>query len=115
MFCVVGAFRLLAPDSAPLNPADCMYFGSINYYSSDNPESRWTGQLAFLKQHNERRHSSFAMSSLQSRKDEILAKKAKLAELKRQRELRQKEFTNNRQSIDATDVWQDCIDRYLRS
>lgn len=44
------------------------------------------------------------MSSIQSRKDEILAKKAKLAELKRQRELRQKEFSNNRQSIDGTDV-----------
>lgn len=44
------------------------------------------------------------MSSLQSRKDEILAKKAKLAELKRQRELRQKEFTSNRQSLDAGEV-----------
>ena len=44
------------------------------------------------------------MSSLQSRKDEILAKKAKLAELKRQRELRQKEFSSNRQSLDATEV-----------
>ena len=42
------------------------------------------------------------MSSLQARKDEILAKKAKLAELKRQRELRQKEFTNTRQSIGET-------------
>jgi hypothetical protein len=38
-------------------------------------------------------------------KDEILAKKAKLAELKRQRELRQKEFSQSRQSIgDASDV-----------
>lgn len=45
------------------------------------------------------------MSTLQSRKDEILAKKAKLAELKRQRELRQKEFTNNRQSLDAGEVY----------
>lgn len=36
---------------------------------------------------------------MQQRKDEILAKKAKLAELKRQRELRQKEFTQSRQSI----------------
>lgn len=45
------------------------------------------------------------MSSLQSRKDEILAKKAKLAELKRQRELRQKEFTNTRQSLDAGEVY----------
>lgn len=44
------------------------------------------------------------MSSIQSRKDEILAKKAKLAELKRQRELRQKEFSTNRQSLDATEV-----------
>ena len=44
------------------------------------------------------------MSSVQARKDEILAKKAKLAELKRQRELRQKEFTSNRQSVDAAAV-----------
>lgn len=44
------------------------------------------------------------MSSIQSRKDEILAKKAKLAELKRQRELRSKEFTTNRQSLDASEV-----------
>ncbi|OJD18614.1 hypothetical protein AJ78_01385 [Emergomyces pasteurianus Ep9510] len=36
---------------------------------------------------------------MQQRKDEILAKKAKLAELKRQRELRQKEFSQTRQSI----------------
>lgn len=42
---------------------------------------------------------------MQARKDEILAKKAKLAELKRQRELRQKEFTQNRASIgDASEV-----------
>ena len=41
------------------------------------------------------------MSSVQARKDEILAKKAKLAELKRQRELRQSQFTSNRQSLDA--------------
>ena len=39
------------------------------------------------------------MSSIQARKDEILAKKAKLAELKRQRKLRQKEFSTSRQSI----------------
>lgn len=44
------------------------------------------------------------MSSVQNRKNEILAKKAKLAELKRQRELRQKEFTSNRQSLDAGEV-----------
>lgn len=42
---------------------------------------------------------------MQARKDEILAKKAKLAELKRQRELRQKEFNQNRVSIgDASEV-----------
>ncbi|KAF2146578.1 uncharacterized protein K452DRAFT_323718 [Aplosporella prunicola CBS 121167] len=35
---------------------------------------------------------------MQQRRDEILAKKAKLAELKRQRELRQREFTASRQS-----------------
>lgn len=39
------------------------------------------------------------------RKAEILAKKAKLAELKRQRELRQKEFTQSRASTgDASEV-----------
>ena len=43
--------------------------------------------------------------TMQARKDEILAKKAKLAELKRQRELRQKEFSQNRASIgDASEV-----------
>ncbi|EEH33673.1 cytoplasmic dynein 1 intermediate chain 2 [Paracoccidioides lutzii Pb01] len=41
---------------------------------------------------------------MQQRKDEILAKKAKLAELKRQRELRQKEFSQNRQSIEGSEV-----------
>ncbi len=35
---------------------------------------------------------------MQSRKDEILAKKAKLAELKRQKELRQQEFSAIRES-----------------
>ncbi|KAF2099661.1 WD40 repeat-like protein [Rhizodiscina lignyota] len=44
-------------------------------------------------------------SSMQARRDEILAKKAKLAELKRQRELRQKEFSVARQSIgDASEL-----------
>lgn len=36
---------------------------------------------------------------MQSRKDEILAKKAKLAELKKQKELRQKEFSAGRHSF----------------
>lgn len=36
---------------------------------------------------------------MQQRRDEILAKKAKLAELKRQRELRTREISTNRQSI----------------
>jgi dynein intermediate chain len=44
------------------------------------------------------------MSSIQQRKEEILAKKAKLAELKKQRELRQREFTNHRQSLDVGEV-----------
>ncbi|CAK3960003.1 Cytoplasmic dynein 1 intermediate chain 1 [Lecanosticta acicola] len=44
------------------------------------------------------------MSSIQARKEEILAKKAKLAELKKQRELRQKEFTTNRQSLDVSEL-----------
>jgi len=47
------------------------------------------------------------MSSVQGRKEEILAKKAKLAELKRQRELRQKDFTSTRMSSgDASEVCQ---------
>ena len=36
---------------------------------------------------------------MSSRKDELLAKKARLAELKRQRELRQEQLTTKRQSI----------------
>ena len=36
---------------------------------------------------------------MQQRRDEILAKKAKLAELKRQREVRAKEVSASRQSI----------------
>ena len=42
--------------------------------------------------------------SMQQRKDEILAKRAKLAELKKQRELRQKEFTNRTSVGDASEV-----------
>lgn len=38
---------------------------------------------------------------MQQRRDEILAKKAKLAELKRQRELRKQEMTN-RQSLSGS-------------
>jgi len=38
-------------------------------------------------------------SSIQSRKEELLIKKARLAELKRQRELRQEQFAAGRQSI----------------
>ena len=47
------------------------------------------------------------MSTMQARKDEILAKKARLAELKRQREIRQKEFTTSRQSIGIGDASSD--------
>lgn len=36
---------------------------------------------------------------MQQRRDEILAKKAKLAELKRQRELRAREVSASRQSV----------------
>ncbi|KAG2169531.1 MAG: Uncharacterized protein AUREO_046000 [Aureobasidium pullulans] len=43
-------------------------------------------------------------SSLEARKQEILAKRAKLAELKRQRAQRQKEFTSTRQSGDAAEL-----------
>jgi dynein intermediate chain, cytosolic len=43
--------------------------------------------------------------NMQQRRDEILAKKAKLAELKRQRELRAREVSASRQSIgNAADV-----------
>ncbi|KAJ5392264.1 hypothetical protein N7509_007754 [Penicillium cosmopolitanum] len=45
------------------------------------------------------------MSSMQQRKNEILAKRAKLAELKKQRDLRQREFTTNRNSVgDASEI-----------
>ena len=36
---------------------------------------------------------------MSSRKDELVAKKARLAELKRQRELRQEQLTTKRQSV----------------
>jgi hypothetical protein len=49
-----------------------------------------------------------------ARKDEILIKRARLAELKRQRELRQKEFSQSRASIgDASEVTQASIIRLL--
>lgn len=50
--------------------------------------------------------ASSTMSSMQAqaRKEEILAKKAKLAELKRQRELRENQFSTNRLSLDASEV-----------
>lgn len=42
---------------------------------------------------------------MQQRRDEILAKKAKLAELKKQRELRARDVSSSRQSIgNATEV-----------
>lgn len=45
------------------------------------------------------------MSSMQQRKNEILAKRAKLSELKRQRELRQQEFSHTRTSTaEASEV-----------
>jgi dynein intermediate chain len=46
--------------------------------------------------------------SMQQRKDEILAKRAKLAELKKQRELRQKEFTSRTSVGDASEVNAAC-------
>jgi len=39
------------------------------------------------------------MSSMQSRQEELLAKKTRLAELRRQRELRQEQFAHGRQSV----------------
>jgi dynein intermediate chain len=48
------------------------------------------------------------MSTIQQRKDEILAKRAKLAELKKQRELRQKEFTSRSSIGDASEVHAAC-------
>lgn len=41
---------------------------------------------------------------MQQRRDEILAKKAKLAELKRQRELRNSQASAGRQSLSGGDV-----------
>lgn len=56
------------------------------------------------------------MSTVQQRKNEILAKRAKLAELKKQRELRQKEFTTNRNSVgDASEVRPQITRIYLEA
>ncbi|KAI5249831.1 cytoplasmic dynein intermediate chain [Aureobasidium subglaciale] len=47
---------------------------------------------------------SSSSSSLEARRQEILAKREKLAELKRQRAIRQREFTSTRQSGDAAEL-----------
>lgn len=44
------------------------------------------------------------MSSVQARKDELAAKRARLAELKQKRAQRQTEFTNTRQSLNVSEV-----------
>lgn len=41
---------------------------------------------------------------MNSRKEEILAKRAKLEAIKRQREARQKEFSTSRSALDLSDV-----------
>jgi hypothetical protein len=52
--------------------------------------------------------------SVKQRQAEIQAKKEKLAELKRQRELRRKEFSSARQSIgDSSDVRRLCSSVFL--
>jgi dynein intermediate chain len=43
---------------------------------------------------------------MQQRKSEILAKRAKLAELKRQRELRQKDLQHRMSSGESSDVYE---------
>ncbi|KAL2004949.1 hypothetical protein VTN00DRAFT_2799 [Thermoascus crustaceus] len=56
------------------------------------------------------------MTTMQQRKDEILAKRAKLAELKRQRELRQREFNQSRQSIsDSSEIASPAPHRHTTS
>lgn len=60
---------------------------------------------SYSTRHGSSKQLGFMMSSVQQRKNEILAKRAKLAELKKQRELRQKEFTTTRNSVgDASEV-----------
>jgi len=69
-----------------------------------------SGRAGDLFVWNPRRSAAYKMdppkmTTMQQRKEEILAKRAKLAELKRQRELRQKEFNQSRQSIsDSSEV-----------
>jgi dynein intermediate chain len=48
---------------------------------------------------------------MQQRRDEILAKKAKLAELKRQREIRTREVSASRQSIGSSSDVQKPLNR----
>lgn len=67
----------------------------------DRPASSWSGgfHLPLLPL------LPIMSSAMQQRKAEILAKRAKLAELKRQRELRQKEFSQTRANTgDASEV-----------
>lgn len=46
---------------------------------------------------------------MNSRKEEILAKRAKLEAIKRQREARQKEFSTSRSALDLSDVGVDIF------
>ena len=48
---------------------------------------------------NEHTELDLSLPSMSSRQEELLAKKARLAELKRQRELRQEQLSSKRQSI----------------
>jgi len=50
---------------------------------------------------------------MNSRKEEILAKRAKLEAIKRQREARQKEFSTSRSALDLSDVSIDCFQTRL--
>ena len=47
---------------------------------------------------------------MSSRKDELVAKKARLAELKRQRELRQEQLTTKRQSVGEVSSTMDLLE-----
>ncbi|KAJ5247023.1 hypothetical protein N7468_002006 [Penicillium chermesinum] len=74
--------------------------------SSGLGKAKLTGP--FLREFFRRRSEGAYVIRLQrppQRKNEILAKRAKLAELKKQREIREKEFTNTRNSVgDASEI-----------
>ena len=69
-----------------------------------SPRLQSLGHNTYIGTCHDRPSLSACWAEMSSRKDELLAKKARLAELKRQRELRQEQFASTRQSLGGGEV-----------